>query len=545
MAATNNKAFQKLSAAADKGDANAQYELGLAYMRGEKIEQDEKKGFEYLEKAALQRHPTASFELGKAYKEGKGVGKDLTKAMASFMLAASLEHTTAYREIFWLMADKNYKNASAKEAGLWLQAAAEAGDVECQYILSRSYIQDWYGLQGDFDLAAAWCRKAAHSGHLDAMIDTARNYETGFGVRRNPERALYWRQAAAKAGDLASHYLVGKILWFGEGVQQDKALAMANMLDAAKKGYTKAQNAYAWMCLESEDKKQQAKAKPYLEKAVEQGSDEALLNLADMHYSGKGVKQDVDAAYDYFVRASESKDDGVRYTAKVFMAFIDFDRSVHKETGFDVFRYWEQNGLSKQPEENPPFVPDVNQLLLKQKSKFIANARLGGNPDAMHTLAMLYEAGILGFDRNLYRAGFWYSKAAEKGVLDAYRGAGDYYAEEEYGVTRDLPKALLLYADAVAAGDTGANLRLGTLFLLGRGKSLPRNPRYAYALYDAVANGEKGHPAAKKCINVMLKESSKKERQQFLKKKKVPIDEIVRQTKGLAIRIAVKEGTSF
>lgn len=66
--------------AADAGNADAQYILGLLCMEGKKVLQNYDKAIEWLEKAAIQGHKDAQFNLASIYIQGKIVPKDVQKA---------------------------------------------------------------------------------------------------------------------------------------------------------------------------------------------------------------------------------------------------------------------------------------------------------------------------------------------------------------------------------------------------------------------------------------------------------------------------------
>lgn len=73
---------------ADAGDPGAQTEVGLHYMKGGRVPQDEAEAVKWFRKAADQNHPEAQFSLGEAYRKGDGVAKDPAEAVKWFRLAA-------------------------------------------------------------------------------------------------------------------------------------------------------------------------------------------------------------------------------------------------------------------------------------------------------------------------------------------------------------------------------------------------------------------------------------------------------------------------
>jgi TPR repeat protein len=67
---------------ADAGNADAAYEVGLAYLNGDGAEQDEAKALVYFEKAAYKGHSEAQYELGQAIFNGYGTEADHIKGCA-------------------------------------------------------------------------------------------------------------------------------------------------------------------------------------------------------------------------------------------------------------------------------------------------------------------------------------------------------------------------------------------------------------------------------------------------------------------------------
>jgi len=65
---------------AERGNADAQFELGIRYLGGEGLEKDEKKAAEWLQKGAVQGHLPSMNALGTVYETGAGVAKDEKKA---------------------------------------------------------------------------------------------------------------------------------------------------------------------------------------------------------------------------------------------------------------------------------------------------------------------------------------------------------------------------------------------------------------------------------------------------------------------------------
>ena len=88
-------AFKEFQAAAEKGDAEAQYRLGLLYRAGRGTRQDVAKSVEWLRKAADQKHALAQYNLGVMYSAGRGMARDDAEAVRWFRKAAAQDYALA------------------------------------------------------------------------------------------------------------------------------------------------------------------------------------------------------------------------------------------------------------------------------------------------------------------------------------------------------------------------------------------------------------------------------------------------------------------
>lgn len=74
----------KIIESAEEGDAEAQYELGLVYLHGKGVEQDDCKAFEYVIDAMENGHNKAQFVASKMYRTGLGVKEDTKQAFEDY-----------------------------------------------------------------------------------------------------------------------------------------------------------------------------------------------------------------------------------------------------------------------------------------------------------------------------------------------------------------------------------------------------------------------------------------------------------------------------
>ena len=81
-------AIAQLRAAANRGDATAQHELGVKYFTGDGVPEDFTEAASWIRKSADQSLPAAESDLAEMYKVGLGVSSDAEQSAAWFRKAA-------------------------------------------------------------------------------------------------------------------------------------------------------------------------------------------------------------------------------------------------------------------------------------------------------------------------------------------------------------------------------------------------------------------------------------------------------------------------
>ncbi len=94
--------------------------------------------------------------------------------------------------------------------------------------------------------------------------------------------------------------------------------------------------------------------------------------------------------------------------------------------------------------------------------ELVERAAFGGNRIAMHDLGNYYAYGQGGLDRDMGQALDWFSKAAERGVVDSQFNVA-FLREGNEGVSADAEAALFWYYVAARQGDQGAPERISVL----------------------------------------------------------------------------------
>ena len=125
-------AFDEFRAAAELGNAEAQYRLAVLYVQGRGIAQNAFDAEKWMRKAAEHAYPAAQAGLAYMYLTGLGLARD------------------------------------DQEALKWYRKAADLGDSNAQYSLGVLYAQG-RGVSMDEALALDWYRKAAEQGNARAL----------------------------------------------------------------------------------------------------------------------------------------------------------------------------------------------------------------------------------------------------------------------------------------------------------------------------------------------------------------------------------------
>ena len=156
-------AVKELRPLAERGNAEAQYRVGLMYEFGRGYPQDKAQGVAWLTKAASQGHAGAQQELGVIHTTGDGVPKDDAKAVA------------------------------------WFEKSAAQGNLAAQYNLGLM-IARGDGTKEDIPKALEWFRKAAAQGFAPALAKLGVAYEEGTGVKQDRVLAYANYVLAARGG---------------------------------------------------------------------------------------------------------------------------------------------------------------------------------------------------------------------------------------------------------------------------------------------------------------------------------------------------------
>ncbi|GJJ80486.1 tetratricopeptide repeat protein [Pasteurella canis] len=158
-------AFELILPLAQKGDYQAQANLGILYARGQGVEQDFEKAYWWFSEAAEKGSIKAINNLAVFYLQGNSVKKDIQHSIKLF------------------------------------EKTANSGSQDAMMVLGQIYENELKQLSNAFK----WFKKAAEAGNHDAQYRLAMMYEKGEGTKKNKKQAVYWYQKLShQQGELAA-----------------------------------------------------------------------------------------------------------------------------------------------------------------------------------------------------------------------------------------------------------------------------------------------------------------------------------------------------
>lgn len=162
---------ERMLAAAESGDAEAQYLTGRSLAYGIGVPQDYQASVPWYQRAAAQGHLEAMNELGRWYAVGTlvsaGIQKDDTIAYGWWLKAAEAGHAGAQVNLGWRYAHGRGCPADPEAAFRWWRVAAGQGDPLAAYLVGVCLAKGW-GTPQDAAAARDWLMKAAAGGHAVA-----------------------------------------------------------------------------------------------------------------------------------------------------------------------------------------------------------------------------------------------------------------------------------------------------------------------------------------------------------------------------------------
>ena len=196
--------------AAERGDPEAQYSLGLMYAAGRGVPQNFAEARKWFRKSAEQGNARAQTGLGLMYMQGAGVRQDYAEARRWWQRAAEQGYAVAQHNLGVMYSEGIGVPQNNDEGVKWYRKAAEQGYAGAQYSLGFMYAAG-RGVPQNFAEARKWFRKSADQGNADAQYELGFMYHSGAGVHQDFAEAAKWYRKAAERGDEAARKALGEL----------------------------------------------------------------------------------------------------------------------------------------------------------------------------------------------------------------------------------------------------------------------------------------------------------------------------------------------
>ena len=121
------KMFRQL---ATKGNAVAQFNLGLMYANGRGVSQDDEEAVRWYKLAAAQGYILGQYNLGTMYHNGRGVTQDYKETVKWYRLAAAQGYAKAQFNLGVMYYNGQGVPQDYASAHMWFNLASSIGDAD-------------------------------------------------------------------------------------------------------------------------------------------------------------------------------------------------------------------------------------------------------------------------------------------------------------------------------------------------------------------------------------------------------------------------------
>ncbi len=354
----------------------------------------------------------ALYLMGFAYESGKSVPKDRDKAVEYYRKAVAKKHKDSIYRLSFILLASDQEN-KRHEARLALEEAAKDDPTVASRILGEAYFRGLLSPAPDSEKALFWWEQAAAAGDVPAILLIARFYDGQFGFPelKDQEKALATYAKAAGLGNTGAMATIGSRYLSGDEKFRDEQKGR-EWLKKAIEG--KEYSAYLALGYYEEHVKKDLKAAlAEYERGKDAGQIDCILRAADFYIEGKGVEKDTSRGLALLQKAAEAGNASANFRLAV-LALSAAEPDLLKGYGY----------LLTAANGNLPEAQ--NELaLLYLSGKFgsadriagvawLTRAANSGSPQAQNNLAALYERGV-GTEQNFETAGQLYTLAANQG----------------------------------------------------------------------------------------------------------------------------------
>lgn len=384
------KACDLYRIAAELGNSNAYYRLGMQTFNGWGVEADKAHGMEYWQKGAELNHWGCMYIIGVSYLEGNDLPKDADKGL------------------------------------YWLERSADRGLADAQCYLGKTYLRGLHGVSRNEEKGIRYLKAAAESDQAEAMMIYG-DYLYGKKTAESLSEALKLYQKAAELGEPAAFHRLGILTYNGAGVEADKAKGIMYWKKGVEFGQAGCMYIIGGTYLVGIDLPKDTEQGLYLlEKAASHGMPEAHNYLGKVYLHGlHEVQQDAAKALPHLKSAAESG----QVEAMVMLG--DYYGGLNTDAGFVEADKWYELAAPQVPYAMRQAIA-VNQIMA-----------VGGPSEGWEKVAGLARKAIELFQRDGLKQRDEYLDFAKEAYRDAkYQQALCCYEAEAFSKAQSLSQDL-------------------------------------------------------------------------------------------------------
>jgi TPR repeat protein len=302
--------------AAERGDASAQYDLGVIYSNGLGVPEDHRAAVEWVRRAAASGDANAEAILGDFYRYGREP-RDLRLALAWYQKAALQDNAKAQYELGSLFLDQK---KDPKKSFAWYLKAAKDGHVDAAREVAELYDGAGEGTTDftptDIKEAIKWYTVAADNGNVEAQEALTNHYRDGNGVSKDMRLAIGWWEKASMHGSASATEILGDLYAHGVDATRDETKALNYYLTASTQGANHVGPRIADMYATLHDDAQEFSWRKAAATSPSAWAEDKT-RFGDLYAIGRGVAQDYRTAAQWYRQAAASGNTGAQFSLAV------------------------------------------------------------------------------------------------------------------------------------------------------------------------------------------------------------------------------------
>lgn len=417
---------------AEAGDAKAQNTLGEWYHYGTFVKKDNMMAAKWFSESANQKDIEGIANLAECYQLGHGVKADSTMALKLYIKAIELGNNTIIQE--------QEKKASSNKDNLF-----------SAQLLYQCYNRG-IGVDKNIDKADFYNELLVERSSVERQYNLALDYIN----RQEYQKAIPWLKRAMRQNHIGATFYMGKLMFQGTGIEQDKETAIQLMEKAVESKFPGACLELGKIYLKGDgvdvDKEKGAN---YL-KQIAGLSSEAGWYLGLCYLTGEGVEQNYFFALQWIAEYVGSHKKQYYKMLKEYPSFSEFLQGlkyyyiIHDyDSAMACFKKTEKDKRQEGTLMRGLCYAEKNYSRYNEKkaAKLVAKATKT-IPQADYYLSLIFENGR-GVKKDIEKSLNILQRAANNNIAEAQCMLGDKYMAGDV-VPRDYVKAAKLYLEAEA-----------------------------------------------------------------------------------------------